>query len=117
MSDEVRVHVGHGAPGRSVRQRHDAGVVSGAAGDGVLKDRRVRTIIATRVMRLAERLPGDVAPVGEGVSELRIHYGAGFRVYFQMRGNILVVLLCGGIKKTQPQDIETAKKLAKEWSE
>jgi putative addiction module killer protein len=82
-----------------------------------LKDRRVLTIIATRVMRLAEGLPGDVAPVGEGVSELRIHYGAGFRVYFQMRGNILVVLLCGGIKRTQPQDIETAKKLAKEWSE
>lgn len=78
-----------------------------------LKDRRVRTIIATRVMRLA----GDVAPVGEGVSELRIHYGAGFRVYFQIKGNILIILLCGGIKSTQAKDIEAAKKLAKEWSE
>jgi putative addiction module killer protein len=82
-----------------------------------LKDRRVRTIIAARVMRLAEGLAGDVAPVGEGVSELRIHYGAGFRVYFQLRGNILVILLCGGVKRTQSQDIEIAKKLAKEWSE
>lgn len=47
-----------------------------------LKDRRARTIIATRVMRLAEGLPGDVSPIGEGVSELRIHHGPGYRVYF-----------------------------------
>jgi putative addiction module killer protein len=68
-------------------------------------------------MRLAEGLPGDVEPVGEGVSELRIHYGPGYRVYFQRRGNLLVVLLCGGDKRTQARDITAAKKLAKEWSE
>lgn len=68
-------------------------------------------------MRLAEGLPGDVEPVGEGVSELRIHYGPGYRIYFQRRGNLLIVLLCGGDKSTPPRDITTAKKLAKEWSD
>jgi putative addiction module killer protein len=63
-----------------------------------LRDRRARTLIAARLLRLAEGLPGDVAPVGEGVSELRIHYGPGYRVYFQQRGRDLVVLLCGGDK-------------------
>jgi len=82
-----------------------------------LRDKRARTIIATRLMRLAEGLPGDVEPVGEGVSELRIHYGPGYRVYFQRRGNLLVVLLCGGNKSTQVRDIAAAKKLAMEWSE
>jgi len=82
-----------------------------------LRDKRARTIIAARLMRLAEGLPGDVEPVGEGVSELRIHYGPGYRVYFQRRGNILVVLLCGGDKSTQARDITAAKKLAKEWGE
>jgi putative addiction module killer protein len=82
-----------------------------------LRDRRARTIIAARVTRLAEGLPGDVSPVGEGVSELRIHYGPGYRVYFQRRGNTLVVLLCGGDKGTQARDIDVAKKLAQEWSE
>ena len=62
-------------------------------------------------------LPGDVEPVGEGISELRIHYGPGYRVYFQRRGNLLVVLLCGGDKSTQARDIATAKKLATEWSD
>lgn len=81
-----------------------------------LRDKRARTIIAARLMRLAEGLPGDVEPVGEGVSELRIHYGPGYRVYFQRRGNLLVVLLCGGDKSTQARDIATAKKLATEWS-
>jgi putative addiction module killer protein len=64
-------------------------------------------------MRLAEGLPGDVEPVGEGVSELRIHYGPGYRVYFQRRGNVLIVLLCGG---SQARDIAAAHKLAREWS-
>jgi len=81
-----------------------------------LRDKRARTIIATRLARLAHGLPGDVEPVGEGVSELRIHYGPGYRVYFQQRGDILIVLLCGGDKKTQARDITTAKKLAEEWS-
>lgn len=78
-----------------------------------LKDRRARTIIATRITRLAEGLPGDVSPVGEGVSELRIHYGPGYRVYFQQRANTLL-LLCGGVKRTQARDIIQAKKLALE---
>jgi putative addiction module killer protein len=80
-----------------------------------LKDRRARTIIATRLMRLAEGLAGDVAPIGEGVSELRIHYGPGYRVYFQQRGNTIIVLLCGGDKGSQSRDITTAKILAREW--
>ncbi|WP_425668490.1 type II toxin-antitoxin system RelE/ParE family toxin, partial [Agrobacterium radiobacter] len=55
--------------------------------------------------------------VGEGVSELRIHYGPGYRVYFQRRGNVLIVLLCGGDKGSQARDIAAAHKLAREWSE
>lgn len=82
-----------------------------------LRDKRARTLIASRLMRLAEGLAGDVEPVGEGVSELRIHYGPGYRVYFQQRGNLCIVLLCGGDKGSQPRDIAVAKKLAKEWSE
>jgi putative addiction module killer protein len=80
-----------------------------------LKDRRARTIIAARLMRLAEGLAGDVAPIGEGVSELRIHYGPGYRVYFQRRGNTIIVLLCGGDKASQSRDVTTAKILALEW--
>jgi putative addiction module killer protein len=82
-----------------------------------LRDKRARTIIAARLLRLAEGLPGDVAPIGEGISELRIHYGPGYRVYFQRRGVVLAVLLCGGDKSTQARDVATAKRLAKEWSE
>jgi putative addiction module killer protein len=82
-----------------------------------LRDKRARTMIATRLMRLAEGLPGDVEPVGDGVSELRIHYGPGYRVYVQRRGRLLLVLLCGGDKSSQARDIVAAKKLAKEWSE
>jgi putative addiction module killer protein len=77
----------------------------------------VRTLIATRLSRLAEGLPGDIAPVGNGISELRIHYGPGYRVYLQQRGTILVILLCGGNKSTQARDISLAKKLAQEWKE
>jgi putative addiction module killer protein len=82
-----------------------------------LRDKRARTMIATRLMRLAEGLPGDVEPVGDGVSELRIHYGPGYRVDFQRWGRLLLVLLCGGDKSSQARDIVAAKKLAKEWSE
>lgn len=70
-----------------------------------------------RLDRLAFGHAGDVAPVGEGISELRIHHGPGYRVYFQRRGDTIVVLLCGGDKSTQQRDIKTAKRLAKEWSE
>lgn len=80
-----------------------------------LKDPRVKAMIAARVFRLANGLPGDVKPVGHGVSELRIHHGPGYRVYFQQRGNQVVLLLCGGDKRTQQQDIETAQRLAAEW--
>lgn len=80
-----------------------------------LKDQRAKAAIAARIFRLANGLQGDVSPVGQGVSELRIHYGPGYRVYFQQRGMEIVVLLCGGDKSSQSRDIETAKRLADEW--
>lgn len=80
-----------------------------------LKDQRAKAMIAARVFRLANGLPGDVKPVGQGVSELRIHHGPGYRVYFQQRGKEVVLLLCGGDKRTQQQDIETAQHLAAKW--
>ncbi len=82
-----------------------------------LKDERARGVIAGRLDRLAYGLLGDVEPVGDGISELRIHYGPGYRVYFQRRGQTLIVLLCGGSKSTQARDIRTAKRLADEWKE
>ncbi len=82
-----------------------------------LKDERTRTIILTRFGRLAYGNAGDAAPVGEGISELRIHHGPGYRVYFQKRGNTIILLLCGGDKSTQARDIKTAQRLAREWSE
>ena len=77
-----------------------------------LRDRRARAKIAARIDRLAFDNAGDVAPVGEGVSELRIHHGPGYRVYFVRRGRTLIVLLCGGDNSTQAKDIKTAKVLA-----
>ena len=82
-----------------------------------LKDHRALALIAARINRLANGLAGDVQPVGEGVSELRIHHGPGYRIYFQLRGTLLIILLCGGKKDTQAKDIETAKRLAEDWSE
>jgi putative addiction module killer protein len=79
-----------------------------------LSDVRARARIGARIDRLTLGNPGDVAPVGEGVSEMRIHYGPGYRVYFVQRGAALVVLLCGGDKSTQAGDIRTAKQLASE---
>lgn len=78
-----------------------------------LPDAKIKAIVAARVRRLSFGLPGDVAPVGEGVSELRIHVGAGWRVYFVQRGTEVIVLLAGGSKKSQPADIRKAKALAK----
>ncbi len=78
-----------------------------------LADAKVKAIVAARVRRLSFGLPGDVAPVGEGVSELRIHLGAGWRVYFIQRGTQVIVLLAGGSKKSQASDIRKAKALAK----
>lgn len=80
-----------------------------------LRDRKARAAIAARLFRLANGLAGDAAPVGEGVSELRIHYGPGYRVYFCRRGSEIILLLCGGDKSTQARDIEKAKQLAEEW--
>ena len=79
-----------------------------------LRDAQARARIASRTRRLAFGNPGDVRPVGEGVSELRIHYGPGYRVYFVQRGQLFILLLCGGDKTTQKRDIEMAKRLAKE---
>jgi putative addiction module killer protein len=79
-----------------------------------LKDHIAKAAIAARIFRLANGLPGDVSPVGQGISELRIHYGPGYRIYFKKNGNEIIILLCGGDKSTQSKDIETAKKLVKE---
>jgi len=77
-----------------------------------LPDAKVRAVIAARVKRLEHGLMGDVKPVGAGVSELRIHLGAGWRVYFTRHGEQVVVLLTGGTKRTQQQDIARAQTLA-----
>ena len=81
-----------------------------------LKDQRIRALIASRMDRLAFSNAGDVKPVGGGISELRIDYGPGYRVYFTRRGNTIIILLCGGDKSTQTKDIQTAKRLAADWS-
>jgi putative addiction module killer protein len=80
-----------------------------------LKDDRARAKIAARIQRIAFGNFGDVLSVGEGVSELRISEGPGYRVYFVKRGSSVVILLCAGDKKSQERDIKTAKALAKEW--
>jgi len=80
-----------------------------------LKDEKARAAIAARLYRLANGLTGDIAPVGSGISELRIHYGPGYRLYFRQKGQEIIVLLCGGDKSTQERDIRTAKRLAAEW--
>jgi putative addiction module killer protein len=80
-----------------------------------LRDRQARVRVLVRMDRLAVGNPGDVKPVGAGVSELRIDYGPGYRVYFIQRGEVLVVLLCGGDKRTQTADIRRAIELAAQW--
>jgi len=80
-----------------------------------LKDERARALIASRLDRLAYGQAGDAEPVGEGISELRIHYGPGYRIYFHQRRNTVVILLCGGDKGTQTKDIKVAKRLLNEW--
>lgn len=78
-----------------------------------LQDRQARARINVRIRRLSLGNPGDVKPVGEGVSELRIDYGPGYRVYFIQRGQQLIILLAGGDKSSQPRDIRTALNLAR----
>ncbi len=80
-----------------------------------LKDYRAVARIAARLDRLAAGNPGDMKSVGAGVSEMRIDYGPGYRVYLMQRGPIVIVLLCGGDKATQARDIKRAKALAAEW--
>lgn len=77
-----------------------------------LADATIRGVVVSRIKRLERGLLGDVEPVGDGVSELRIHVGAEWRVYFTQRGGQLVVLLAGGSKRTQKSDIRRAKALA-----
>ena len=77
-----------------------------------LRDRQARARIQVRIDRLQLGLPGDARPVGEGVSELRIDYGPGYRVYFMRRGQEIIVLLAGGDKRTQDRDIKRAIQLA-----
>lgn len=93
-------------PGRPVWCRRE--------GYGILRDRQARARVNIRIRRLSLRNPGDVKPVGEGVSEMRIDYGPGYRVYFMQRGQSLVILLPGGDKRTQDKDIKIAVDLARE---
>jgi putative addiction module killer protein len=78
-----------------------------------LRDIRARARILARIERFALGNPGDVEPVGEGVSELRIHYDPGYRVYFKQQGRALVILLAGGDKRSQAKDIKKALSLAR----
>lgn len=78
-----------------------------------LRDVRARAKVQVRIERLAAGNPGDVQPVGEGVSELRIDYGPGYRVYFKKIGSEVLILLAGGDKRTQDADIKTALRLAR----
>lgn len=80
-----------------------------------LKDPSARARINARIRRLSEGNPGDVKPVGEGISEMRIHYGPGYRVYYLQRGHVFIVLLAGGDKSTQDTDIKRALKIAQDW--
>ena len=79
-----------------------------------LRDLQARARVQARIERLAMGSPGDVKPVGEGVSELRINCGPGYRVYFKRRGRTLIILLAGGDKDTQAKDIQTALRLARD---
>ena len=76
-----------------------------------LRDTHAQHRILTRIKRLSEGNPGDVKPVGEGISEMRIDYGPGYRVYYKDTGKEIIILLCGGDKGTQSRDIEQAKKI------
>jgi putative addiction module killer protein len=82
-----------------------------------LRDLRARARIQARIERLAMGNPRDVRPVGEGVSELRLDYGPGYRVYYKKRGHRLIILLAGGDKSTQARDIKAALRLARGLSE
>ena len=80
-----------------------------------LRDLRAFDRINSRMIQAESGNFGDTAPVGDGVSEMRIHYGPGYRLYFIRRGAMVIVLLCGGDKATQSRDIQRAKRLAAHW--
>lgn len=84
---------------------------------GRLKDVQARARISARIRRLSLGNAGDVKPVGAGVSELRVDYGPGYRVYYLQRGKVVAVLLCGGDKRTQQRDIRQALDIAKTWKD
>lgn len=79
-----------------------------------LADQGAKAKIVSRIERLGLGNPGDVKPVGEGVSEMRVPYGPGYRVYFKQTGKTVVLLLCGGDKSTQEKDIKRAREIAAE---
>jgi putative addiction module killer protein len=82
-----------------------------------LKDQKGKAKILIRISRLARGNPGDVEPVGDGVSELRINYGPGYRVYYVQRGTRYILLVAGGDKSSQDRDIKEAKRLAAQYEE
>ena len=82
-----------------------------------LKDRRASARIRQRLARLEQGHFGDAKPVGDGVSEMRIDHGPGYRVYFRRSGAVVILLLCGGDKSTQGRDIEEARRIARQWKE
>ena len=82
-----------------------------------LRDRKARRVVAVRLGRLQQGLFGDSKAVGDGVREARIHFGPGYRIYFQVRGSEIILLLCGGDKSTQSADIVRAKTIAKAWED
>ena len=84
---------------------------------GSLRDRLAAARVQARIDRMAGGNPGDVKPVGDGVSEMRIDHGPGYRVYFIRRGAFLIVLLCGGDKSSQARDVAEAKRIAGQWKE
>jgi putative addiction module killer protein len=84
---------------------------------GTLRDRQGRAKILDRIVRLERGNPGDVRPIGGGLSEMRIDFGPGYRVYFGTHRQVTVVLLCGGDKSTQAADIKTAKRMFGDWKD
>ena len=82
-----------------------------------LRDPQAVARVLARIKRLAEGNPGDVKPAGEGVSEMRIDYGPGYRVYYKDTGREIIILICGGDKRTQEADIVEAKKIARLYEE
>lgn len=82
-----------------------------------LRDSRAKAKVTLRVRQMEAGNLGDVEPIGEGISEARIHYGPGYRLYFIEEGPVIIILLCGGNKNSQKRDIKQAKALAKEWKD